>query len=131
MNTETLVPDELRGELIKEAQISLLQLHTTEVASQLTLDDFKVFKSIEPTEYIDNLFGLKSKYGTPNLQKFTEVSVAIIARMSRNFTKSNGEVNNSLEFQPAQLFFFLTSLSIRRCTGSLRRCVEKSTLSKE
>ncbi|XP_061196450.1 rap guanine nucleotide exchange factor 2-like isoform X2 [Saccostrea echinata] len=90
MNTETLVPDELRGELIKEAQISLLQLHTTEVASQLTLDDFKVFKSIEPTEYIDNLFGLKSKYGTPNLQKFTEL---INKEMYWVVTEVCGELN--------------------------------------
>lgn len=74
MNTETLVPDELRGELIKEAQINLLQLHTTEVASQLTLDDFKVFASIQPTEYIDKMFDIKSRYGTPNLEKFVEVS---------------------------------------------------------
>ncbi|XP_048763340.1 rap guanine nucleotide exchange factor 2-like isoform X8 [Ostrea edulis] len=90
MNTETLVPDELRGELIKEAQISLLQLHTTEVASQLTLDDFKVFKSIEPTEYIDNLFGLKSKYGTPNLQKFTEL---VNKEMYWVVTEVCGEIN--------------------------------------
>ncbi|XP_078318508.1 rap guanine nucleotide exchange factor 2-like isoform X9 [Crassostrea virginica] len=73
MNTETLVPDELRGELIKEAQINLLQLHTTEVASQLTLDDFKVFASIQPTEYIDKMFDIKSRYGTPNLEKFVEL----------------------------------------------------------
>lgn len=74
MNTETLVPDELRGDLIKEAQITILQLRTTEVASQLTLDDFKVFASIQPTEYIDKLFNIKSKYGIPNLEKFVEVS---------------------------------------------------------
>lgn len=74
MNTETLVPDELRGDLIKEAQITILQLRTTEVASQLTLDDFKVFASIQPTEYIDKLFNIKSKYGVPNLEKFVEVS---------------------------------------------------------
>lgn len=73
MNTETLVPDELRGDLIKEAQITILQLRTTEVASQLTLDDFKVFASIQPTEYIDKLFNIKSKYGIPNLEKFVEV----------------------------------------------------------
>lgn len=73
MNTETLVPDELRGDLIKEAQITILQLRTTEVASQLTLDDFKVFASIQPTEYIDKLFNIKSKYGIPNLEKFVEL----------------------------------------------------------
>lgn len=75
MSTDSLVPDELRGELIKESQISLLQLNSAEVASQLTLEDFKVFREIEPTEYIDELFGLDSKYGCPALKKFAEVSV--------------------------------------------------------
>ncbi|KAL5018416.1 hypothetical protein ScPMuIL_004138 [Solemya velum] len=73
MSTETLVPDELMGELRKEAQINLLQLNTTEVASQLTLEDFKVFKEIEATEYIDHLFKLESKYGCSNLIKFSEL----------------------------------------------------------
>ncbi|XP_021348184.1 rap guanine nucleotide exchange factor 6-like isoform X9 [Mizuhopecten yessoensis] len=73
MNTETLVPDELRADLIKEAHISLLQLNTTEVASQITLEDFKVFKDIESTEYVDNLLALKSKYGCPNLKKFEDL----------------------------------------------------------
>ena len=71
------MPDELRGELIKEAHISLLQLHTTEVASQLTLEDFKVFKSVEPTEYLDDLFQLTSRYGTPNLEKFSDVRALV------------------------------------------------------
>ncbi|ESO87122.1 hypothetical protein LOTGIDRAFT_107273 [Lottia gigantea] len=73
MSTETLVPDELMGELIKESQINILQLNTAEVASQLTLEDFKVFREIEPTEYIDDLFNLKSKYGCPALDKFAEL----------------------------------------------------------
>ena len=68
------MPDELMGDLIKEAQIYLTQLNTLEVASQLTLEDFKVFKEIQDTEYIDEIFGLDSKYGCPNLQKFAEVS---------------------------------------------------------
>jgi len=75
MSTETLVPDELRADLIKEAQISLLQLNTTEVASQLTLEDFKVFKDIEATEYVDNILN-KSKNGCENLKKFEDVSTS-------------------------------------------------------
>ncbi|KAL5018419.1 hypothetical protein ScPMuIL_004141 [Solemya velum] len=74
MSTETLVPDELMGELRKEAQINLLQLNTTEVASQLTLEDFKVFKEIETTEYINHLFELESRYGCKNLTKFAELA---------------------------------------------------------
>ena len=68
------MPDELMSELIKEAQIHLTQLNTLEVASQLTLEDFKVFKEIQDTEYIDEIFKLKSKYGCPNLNKFSDVS---------------------------------------------------------
>ena len=74
MSTDTLVPDEMAGELMKESQIQFLQLNTAEVAAQLTLEDFKIFHLIEPTEYIDDLFKLNSKFGTPHLHKFAEVS---------------------------------------------------------
>ncbi|XP_045212105.2 rap guanine nucleotide exchange factor 6-like isoform X7 [Mercenaria mercenaria] len=73
MSTEPLVPDELMGDLIKEAQISLTQLNTLEVASQLTLEDFSFFKQVQDTEYVDRIFGLNSKCGCPNLLKFEEL----------------------------------------------------------
>ncbi|XP_060519402.1 rap guanine nucleotide exchange factor 6 isoform X3 [Cylas formicarius] len=68
--TETLVPDELAPELVRESAVHFLQLNAVEVAIQLTLQDFSIFRQIEPTEYIDDLFDLKSKYGTPMLQQF-------------------------------------------------------------
>lgn len=40
------------------------------MAIQLTLQDFSIFRQIEPTEYIDDLFHLKSRYGTPMLEQF-------------------------------------------------------------
>ncbi|XP_076440019.1 rap guanine nucleotide exchange factor 2-like [Babylonia areolata] len=73
MSTEPLIPDDMIGELLKESQILLLQLNATEVAWQLTLEDFKVFKDIEPTEYIDELFEIHSKYGCPMIRKFAEL----------------------------------------------------------
>lgn len=107
MNTETLVPDELRGDLIKEAQITILQLRTTEVASQLTLDDFKVFASIQPTEYIDKLFNIKSKYGIPNLEKFVEVSKTWInfAMYQRSLCLLKGS-ETANQFLKNVLFYF-------------------------
>ncbi|KAL8565056.1 hypothetical protein ACOMHN_003432 [Nucella lapillus] len=73
MSTEALIPDDLIGELLKESQIMLLQLNAPEVARQLTFEDFKVFKDIEPTEYVDELFELDSKYGCPMIRKFAEL----------------------------------------------------------
>lgn len=110
MNTETLVPDELRGDLIKEAQITILQLRTTEVASQLTLDDFKVFASIQPTEYIDKLFNIKSKYGIPNLEKFVEVSKTWInfAMYQRSLCLLKGSETVQTNFQ--KMFYFIFQL---------------------
>lgn len=32
--------------------------------------DFSIFRQIEPTEYIDDLFELPSRYGTPMLEQF-------------------------------------------------------------
>ncbi|TMS38073.1 hypothetical protein L596_004877 [Steinernema carpocapsae] len=71
--SDPLVPDELAPEILKEAHIQLHHLNAHVVAAQLTLQDFAVFSSIEPTEYVDNLFKLESKYGWPKLTEFEEL----------------------------------------------------------
>uniref|UniRef100_A0A1B6CBW2 Rap guanine nucleotide exchange factor 2 n=2 Tax=Clastoptera arizonana TaxID=38151 RepID=A0A1B6CBW2_9HEMI len=71
--TETLVGDDLATELIRESQVHFLQLNAVEVAVQLTLQDFSIFRQIESTEYVDDLFELKSKYGVPMLSQFAEL----------------------------------------------------------
>ncbi|XP_032659338.1 rap guanine nucleotide exchange factor 2 isoform X6 [Chelonoidis abingdonii] len=73
METETLCSDEDAQELLRESQISLLQLSTVEMAAQLSMRNFELFRNIEPTEYIDDLFKLKSKTNCANLKKFEEV----------------------------------------------------------
>lgn len=62
-------------ELLRDSQVHFLQLNSVEVATQLTLEDFSTFRQIEPTEYIDDLFEVNSKYGIPQLSKFAEVRI--------------------------------------------------------
>uniref|UniRef100_A0A1B0CL51 Putative camp-regulated guanine nucleotide exchange factor n=1 Tax=Lutzomyia longipalpis TaxID=7200 RepID=A0A1B0CL51_LUTLO len=66
--TETLVPDDVAAELVRENV-----LNANEVAMQLTFQDFAIFRQIESTEYIDDLFELRSPYGTPMLKQFAEL----------------------------------------------------------
>ena len=82
-STETLVPDELAGELMRESQVQFLHLNAVEVAVQLTLQDFAIFTQIESTEYVDDLFQLRSKYGTPHLSQFSEVGYTSIFILDR------------------------------------------------
>ena len=71
---EPPIPDELIGQLLLESQISLQQLTPQELAWQLTLNDYRIFREIEPTEYVDDLDPKReSKYGTAQLQKFEKV----------------------------------------------------------
>uniref|UniRef100_A0A3Q2PTM7 Rap guanine nucleotide exchange factor 2 n=1 Tax=Fundulus heteroclitus TaxID=8078 RepID=A0A3Q2PTM7_FUNHE len=72
METETLCSDEDAQDLLREGQISLLQLSTVEVATQLSMRAFELFCAIEPTEYIDDLFKLRSKTGSVSLKHFEE-----------------------------------------------------------
>ncbi|KAM7000445.1 rap guanine nucleotide exchange factor 2 isoform 26-T26 [Tautogolabrus adspersus] len=72
METETLCSDDDAQDLLREAQISLLQLSTVEVATQLSMRAFELFCAIEPTEYIDDLFKLRSKTGSASLKRFEE-----------------------------------------------------------
>lgn len=72
--SETLVPDDMAGELVREHVVSLLQLNANELAIQLTFQDFAIFRAIESTEYVDELFEIKaSAYGVPTLQRFAEL----------------------------------------------------------
>lgn len=71
--TETLVPDEMAPELVRESAVHLLQLNANEISIQLTFQDFSIFRQIESTEYVDDLFDLKSKYGVKQLKKFSEL----------------------------------------------------------
>jgi Rap guanine nucleotide exchange factor 2 len=87
-STETLVPDELAGELMLQSQVQFLHLNAVEVAVQLTLQDFAIFTQIESTEYVDDLFQLRSKYGTPHLSQFSEVS-CLHDVLYRPFFRSN------------------------------------------
>ncbi|XP_078809981.1 rap guanine nucleotide exchange factor 2 isoform X15 [Oryzias latipes] len=72
METETLCSDEDAQDLLREGQISLLQLSTVEVATQLSMRAFELFCAIEPTEYIDDLFKRRSKTGSASLKRFEE-----------------------------------------------------------
>ncbi|XP_068601140.1 rap guanine nucleotide exchange factor 6 [Brachionichthys hirsutus] len=73
METETLCSDEDAQDLLRESQISLLQLSTMEVAAQLSMRDFELFRNIESTEYVDDLFKLDSSVGSGNLKQFEEM----------------------------------------------------------
>uniref|UniRef100_A0A4W3H9Q0 Rap guanine nucleotide exchange factor 6 n=1 Tax=Callorhinchus milii TaxID=7868 RepID=A0A4W3H9Q0_CALMI len=73
METETLCSDEDAQELLRESQITLLQLSTIEVATQLSMRDFELFRNIEPTEYIDDLFKRESKSGNAHLKQFEDI----------------------------------------------------------
>ncbi|XP_070700202.1 rap guanine nucleotide exchange factor 6-like isoform X5 [Pempheris klunzingeri] len=73
METETLCSDEDAQDLLRESQISLLQLSTMEVAAQLSMRDFELFRNIESTEYVDDLFKLDSSMASGNLKQFEEV----------------------------------------------------------
>ncbi|XP_064131452.1 rap guanine nucleotide exchange factor 6 isoform X3 [Loxodonta africana] len=73
METETLCSDEDAQELVKESQLSMLQLSTIEMATQLSMRDFDLFRNIEPTEYIVDLFKLDSKTGNTHLKEFEDI----------------------------------------------------------
>lgn len=75
METETLCSDEDAQELLRESLISLLQLSTVEVATQLSMRAFELFCAIEPTEYIDDLFKLRSRSPGPSSLKLFEESI--------------------------------------------------------
>jgi Rap guanine nucleotide exchange factor 2 len=74
-SSEQFLSDSLAvDELLRDANIAFLQLDPPEIAAQLTLRDYCLFKTVESTEYIDFLYKIKSKYGCDNLKKFSNLS---------------------------------------------------------
>ena len=63
-------------ELMRDSQINFLQLDPLEVAAQLTLRDYCLFRAIETSEYVDYLYKSKraSAYGFANLARFAELT---------------------------------------------------------
>ncbi len=63
-SSEPLLPDEQAADVSKESQVCLLQLNPVELSTQLMVEDFTIFRQIEATEYIDDLFevGTKSRF---------------------------------------------------------------------
>lgn len=61
-------------ELIKDSTCSFLQLDTLELAAQLTLRDYCLFKSIESSEYIETLFKKSPQNHVNHLGPFADLS---------------------------------------------------------
>ena len=72
-SSESLLPDDNVNDLVKDSVVSLLHLNPVEVSTQLMVEDFTIFRQIEATEYVDDLYELSSRYGTPSLTLFAEL----------------------------------------------------------
>jgi len=70
-DSDALLPDECVTDLQKESNVTLLQLNPVEVSTQIMVEDFTIFRQIEATEYVEDLFEINSRYGTPNLSTFS------------------------------------------------------------
>lgn len=68
--SDPLLSDELAADVVRDSDMNLLQLHPDILTMQLTFQDFHLYKAIEPTEYVDQLFKLNSTYGWPRLKEF-------------------------------------------------------------
>ncbi|XP_067877876.1 rap guanine nucleotide exchange factor 2-like [Heterodontus francisci] len=71
--TEILCSDKDAEQLLHESQVTVLQLSPKEIAIQLSLRNLELFHNIAPTEYVDDLFQLKSKSECQNLVKFERI----------------------------------------------------------
>ncbi|KAK3523285.1 hypothetical protein QTP86_028520 [Hemibagrus guttatus] len=73
METETLCSDVEAQELQRESQVYLLSLSSTEIANQLSARNYALFASIEPTNYITDLFKLRPNEPPTNLRTFEDL----------------------------------------------------------
>ena len=79
-SSESLLPDDNVNDLVKESLVNLLHLNPVEVSTQLMVEDFTIFRQIEATEYVDDLYELSqsSKYG--NIFNFLVMTMNLLRR---------------------------------------------------
>ncbi|XP_036438844.1 rap guanine nucleotide exchange factor 2 isoform X1 [Colossoma macropomum] len=73
METETLCSDVEAQELQRESQVCLLSLSSMEMANQLSARNYLLFASVEPTDYIIDLFKLRPHDPPTNLRSFEDL----------------------------------------------------------
>ncbi|TSO98561.1 Rap guanine nucleotide exchange factor 2 [Bagarius yarrelli] len=73
METEALCSDVEAQELQRESQVYLLSLSSSEIANQLSARNYTLFASIEPTDYITDLFKLRPHEPPGNLRNFEDL----------------------------------------------------------
>ena len=91
---ETLVPDDMVASISREISSSSLcsllllrAISSADVAIQLTRRDFDLFRSIEPAEYINDLFELENqRHECTNLTRFSEVCATLLIGRRKMFS---------------------------------------------
>ncbi|KAF8571645.1 hypothetical protein P879_04378 [Paragonimus westermani] len=60
---EPLIADDVAKTILTESRVAFMQLAPEDLAIRLTLDDYEVFRAVQSTEYIDEVFGLSVNAG--------------------------------------------------------------------
>ena len=92
--------------------VHLLSLNSEETATQLMVEDFTLFRQIEQTEYIDYIFDLKSKFGSENLTRFSNL-------VNRETLWVVSEVNILNIVENINIFFSFFYALMRETIGNL------------
>lgn len=66
--SEGPISDEVAQEISHEANLTLLQLSPLDIAKELSLQDFELFRNVDSREYIYNLFEEKNERKSKNLR---------------------------------------------------------------
>lgn len=72
--SEGPLSDEVAQEISREASLTLLQFEPLDIAKELTLQDFELFRSVDSREYIYNLFEEKNERKSKNLRRVEQTT---------------------------------------------------------
>ncbi|KAH8858329.1 Rap guanine nucleotide exchange factor 6 [Schistosoma japonicum] len=59
-NHDLLITDDVAKSILAESRVTFAQLPPEELATRLTIDDYEIFRAVQSTEYIDEVFGLSN-----------------------------------------------------------------------
>ncbi|CAH8531984.1 unnamed protein product [Schistosoma turkestanicum] len=124
-NHDPLIADDVAKTILTESRVTFTQLPPNELATRLTIDDYEIFRSVQSTEYIDEVFGLSNSSNTDTNNISSSVGYATGHENLDRFTEL---VNREAYWAPTEI---CNEPSLNRRVDLLKRFIKLAKLCRE
>ncbi|KAF7259923.1 hypothetical protein EG68_02574 [Paragonimus skrjabini miyazakii] len=129
---EPLIADDVAKTILTESRVAFMQLAPEDLAIRLTLDDYEVFRAVQSTEYIDEVFGLSVNAGPECIATDSGTTAAVYstgyATGHENLDRFTELVNREAYWAPTEI---CAEPNLNRRVELLKRFIKLAKLCRE